>query len=84
MSPSTPFVDHDEWTLDLREIVAEAIPLATLIGMVGIVAAIPLAIAIWIGIAPLVMTLLAQFVLAVGAGVVLLYIVARAIHLSDS
>lgn len=83
MSPSTPFVDHDEWTLDLREIVAEAIPLATLIGLVGIVALLPLAIAIWVGIAPLAFTLLTQFLLAVGTGIVLLYVVARGIHLGN-
>lgn len=72
----TPFVDQDEWTIDFRELYREAIPLATLIGLVVLAALVPFAFVL-LGLTPVVFLLLTQFVLAVGTGVVLLYVVAR-------
>lgn len=72
----TPFVDQDEWTIDFRQLYREAIPLATLIGLVVLAALVPFAF-VFTGVVPVVFVLLTQFVLAVGTGVVLLYVVAR-------
>lgn len=81
---SPPFLDHEEGTLDLRQILSEAIPLVALIGLVAIIALIPLAIMLTLGILPIVFTILTQFILAVGAGIVLLYIIARGIQLAEA
>lgn len=83
MAPSPPFVDHEEWTIDLWQLAREAIPLVALVGLVGIVASIPLVLSLTIGIAPVVLTLLSQFVLAVGACIVMLYVVSRGIQLAE-
>lgn len=77
-----PFVDRDDGTVDFRQLYREAIPLATLIGLVVIVALVPLSIAM-LGVLTFVFLLVAQFVLAVGGGLVLLYIVARGMQLAE-
>lgn len=86
MAPSAPFVDRDAQTLDLDRIVDEAYPLAGLVLLFGMLALVPLGIAFAIGLSSVVgvvLTIVAQFVLAVGTGVVLLYVVARGIQLAD-
>jgi hypothetical protein len=86
MSPSPPFVDRRTDTLDLPQIIAEATPLAKLIGLVVAVASVPFALVYGVfgqSILGVLFTVLGQFVLAVGSGVVLMYVVARAIDLSD-
>lgn len=85
MSPSPPFVDRGTGELDAAQILAEAIPLAKLVGLVAAVALVPLLPMLFgvrsaVGLA---LTLVGQFALAVGSGVVLLYVVARGVQLAD-
>lgn len=86
MPPSTPFFDRDAETLDTDQILAEAIPLAYLIGLFAALALLPLSIVFLLGggspIGAL-LTLLAQFVLAIGSGIVLMYAVSRGIQLAE-
>ena len=86
MPPSPPFVDRGTGELNISRIVAEAVPLAKLVGLVAVVALIPL-LPLLLGIRSgvgLVFTLVGQFALAVGSGVVLMYVVARGIQLADA
>ena len=83
--PSTPFVDRTDATLDIPQIIAEAIPLAKLAGLFSVVAVVPFALAVLLGPGSglgMLLAFLAQFVLAVGTGVVLMYVIARGMHLS--
>lgn len=87
MSPTPPFVDRTTGTIDTTQILAEAIPLAKLIGLFVAIALGPLLFVFFIGGRSLfgtVMTVVAQFVLAVGAGIVLMYVITRAIQLAES
>lgn len=82
MDESRPFVDMAAGEFDTEQLWAEAAPIALLVGLFG-------AIAIGVFVVGLVFTdlfglagawigmIAAQFVVAVGAGVVLLYIVVR-------
>lgn len=86
MPSSTPFVDRETGAVDTGQIVAEARPIATLVALFVAVALVPLALVFLLGGTStfgVVLTVLAQFVLAVGAAVVLLYVVTRAIQLAD-
>jgi Na+/proline symporter len=86
MSSNSPFVDASDWSYDTGRIVAEAIPIAMLIGLFGAVAFVPLSIATLVGGGSILgdlFRLLAQFVLAVGSGVVLLHVVVRGVQLAD-
>lgn len=80
-----PFID-ETGALDTDEVWVEVVPLAKLVGLFVGIALVPLAIVfIGAGSSALggLLTVLAQFVLAVGAGIVLMYVVARGIDLSD-
>ncbi|SDR40134.1 hypothetical protein [Natronobacterium texcoconense] len=86
MSPSRPFFDAGE--LDTSQLFAEAYPIAELIASFALLAFVPFAVAfVFAGLGfqfgTWLFTVLTQLVLAVGAGVVLLYIVARGIQLAD-
>lgn len=83
MPPSTPFIDRESGTLDTVQIRYEAVPLAKLVALVAAVALVPRWIATEIGLFPGVFALLAQFVVAVGSSVVLLYVIARGIQLAE-
>jgi len=82
------FFDGDE--LDSGAVWREAVPLARLVAVVGAVALVPVTLQ-WLvvetlGLVPVTTALLSvatQFVLAVGTGVVLLYVVVRGIRLAD-
>ncbi|MHB9285661.1 hypothetical protein ACKVMT_01310 [Halobacteriales archaeon Cl-PHB] len=85
MPPARPFFEASSGALDVEQLVAEAYPLAKLIGLVAIVALVPVLLQLllvdFVGVTPalhLVLGLATQFVLAVGAGLVLLYVVSRA------
>lgn len=79
---SPPFVDRGTGELDTEQLIAEAVPLAKLVGLVGVVALVPLLPAL-LGIpGALAFTLVGQFVLAVGSGLVLMYVVARGTQLA--
>lgn len=86
MPPSTPFVDPATGTLKTDQILAEAIPLAKLVGAFVAVALIPFAIGFLVGdrsVFGVLFAVVGQFVLAVGAGIVLMYVIARAQQLAE-
>ena len=85
MSPSSPFVDPKTGSLDVNRILAEAVPLAKLIGLVALFALGPYVVALLLGPRfPLsgVFVLATQFILAVGSGLVLMYIISRAVQIA--
>lgn len=85
MSTTRPFFTSSSGELDTDRILYEAIPLAKLIGAVGLVALVPLFLQVVLEETALgvLLTLAAQFVLAVGAGIVLVYVVVRANQIAD-
>ncbi|WP_247728820.1 hypothetical protein [Halovivax limisalsi] len=86
MASSPPFVDPESGELDVGQIRAEALPLAGLVVLFGGTALLVFVIALLVaGNAVLggLLTVISQFVLAVGAGIVLMYVVARGIQLAD-
>ncbi|NHN46808.1 hypothetical protein G9464_04250 [Halostella sp. JP-L12] len=84
--PSTPlFIDPTTGELDFDRLAYEAIPIAKLIALAGGVALVPLGIAALLGRSVFagLFAVAGQFVLAVGSALVLLYVVRRAIQLSE-
>ncbi|SIR85129.1 hypothetical protein SAMN05421858_4172 [Haladaptatus litoreus] len=85
MPPSAPFFDRGTGTIDTTQLLVEAAPLAKLIGLFAAIALVPFAIAFLLGgysIVGVLFTLVGQFILAVGSGIVLLYVVSRGMQLS--
>ena len=86
MPSKTPFVDPESGTLNIARILTEAFPLARLIGLFVAVSLLPFVVGVVaFGANSLVgsaFVLVGQFVLAVGAGIVLLYILVRSRQLS--
>lgn len=85
MAPSTPFVNRGTGTIDATQILAEAIPLAKLIGLFVAIALIPFAMVFLLGghsLPGVIFALAGQFILAVGSGIVLMYVISRAIQLA--
>ncbi|QLD84420.1 hypothetical protein HWV23_01420 [Natronomonas halophila] len=86
MPSSPPFVDPATGELDIAQIISEAVPLGRLIGLFAVIGFIPFSIGAFgygnstVGV---VFVLLAQFVLAVGAGVVLIYVIVRGTQLAE-
>jgi hypothetical protein len=83
--PDPPFVDPHTNELDTSQIAAEALPILALVLAVGALALLPFLFAVGLGgdsFLGVLFTLLSQLVLAVGGGVVLLYVVARGVQLS--
>jgi hypothetical protein len=76
MSPSRPFFDPVTGALDTDQLIYEAVPLAKLAAAVLVVAAVPFLFGLG-GPLGLVFVFLTQFVLLVGGGLFLLYVVAR-------
>ncbi|MFC4249659.1 hypothetical protein ACFOZ7_22450 [Natribaculum luteum] len=89
MSPPKPFFTSPSEELNTAQILDEALPLAKLIGAVVIVAFLPILalqlieFVVEFSILRLVFVLAAQFILAVGSGIVFLYIIIRANQLLD-
>lgn len=86
MSQSPPFVNHENGELELRQIWDEAIPIVGLIILFGALALLPYVLVVTTFEASFVsvlLTLFAQLVLAVGAAIVLMYVIARAIQLAE-
>ena len=87
MSSSPPFVDPNTGTLDTDQILSEAVPLGKLIGVFVVISLIPFGLAFVFTRFPFplqaLLTVVGQFVLAVGAGTVLLYLIARGMQLSS-
>ena len=87
MSGSPPFIDRESRELDLNQIYNEALPIAALVVLFGGLALLVFLIVIVIsGGSALggILTILTQFILAIGAGVTLLYVIARGIQLADA
>jgi len=83
---SPPFIDPESGELDVRQIRAEAFPLAGLIVLFGSAALLLFLITLLVGGSALLtgfLTVVSQFVLAVGTGITLMYVVARGIQLAD-
>ncbi|WP_254529216.1 hypothetical protein [Natrinema gelatinilyticum] len=90
MPPSRPFFDPQSGELDTDQLLEESIPLAKLVAVVGALALVPLLLQFLLGqllgfvpIFGAMLSIAAQFVLAVGTGIVLLYLVVRAFQLVD-
>ena len=87
MSSSPPFVDPNKGTLDTDQILSEAVPLGKLIGVFVVISLIPFGLAFVFTRFPFplraLLTVVGQFVLAVGAGTVLMYLIARGMQLSS-
>jgi len=83
MSQSPPFIDESSSSLDTDQIIRELIPVAKLTGSVALVVLLPLAVAVSGEIFPRLFMIIAQFVLAVGAAVVLMYVIARGSQLAE-
>lgn len=87
MSSSTPFVDIETGTLDFGQIWRETYPILGLILLFGILGVIPLYLGRGLEFGSLLGTglaLIGQLIFAVGSGIVLMYIIVRAIQLSDA
>lgn len=83
---SPPFIDPESGELDVRQIRAEAGPLAGFIVLFGGTALLLFLITLLVGGSALLtgfLTVVSQFVLAVGTGITLMYVVARGIQLAD-
>jgi len=91
MSTARPFFVSSSGELDTDRILYEAIPLAKLVAAVGLVALAPVFLQVVLGTilgvpSPLglLLTLATQFVLAVGTGIVLMYVVVRANRIAEA
>jgi len=83
MSPSPPFVDIDSRTFDFGQIWTEAYPLLGLVLLFAIVGLVPIVLGVASSTAiGLLFVVIGQLILAVGTGIVLMYVVARGIQLS--
>jgi hypothetical protein len=83
---SPPFIDQASGELDLGQIRAEVFPVAALIVLFGGLALLVFLIMLLIGGNSLLaglLTVVSQFILAVGTGIVLMYVIARGIQLAD-
>ena len=85
MPSARPFIDPATGDVNTAQIVSEAVPLAKLIGVFVAGSLLPYAIVFFgsesSALGGLV-ALLGDFILAVGAGVVLMYVIARGIQLA--
>jgi hypothetical protein len=84
MSSKSLFIDPSTGSLDLDEILCEAKPIARLIGLFTAIALLPRLLEYFVG-EPFgipIYSLVAHLVVAIGTGVVLLYVITRSIHLA--
>lgn len=83
---SPPFIDQESGELDLSQIQAEVFRLSGLIVLFGGVALLVFLITLLIAGNSLLagfLTVVSQFILVVGTGIVLMYVIARGIQLAD-
>ena len=83
---SPPFIDRESGELDLSQVRAEVFPLAGLILLFGSLALLVFLIMLLAAGNSLLgglLTVVTQFILAVGTGIVLMYVIARGIQLAD-
>lgn len=84
---SPPFIHPDSGELDFAQIRAELFPLAGLIVLFGATALLGFLLVLLVGGNPLLtglLTVVSQFVLAVGTGIVSMYVIARGIQLAET
>ena len=84
MSSPPPVIHTTTGSLDTYQLLVEIIPLSKLIALVGVTTLLPSGIATTFGFFRGVFILISQFIFAVGASIVLLYIIARAIQLAEA
>lgn len=85
MSSSRPFIDRDTGALNTGQIRAEVFPLAGLIALFAGLALVPFVfVFLFAGNSALglLFTVVGQFILAIGTGITLMYVIARGIQLS--
>jgi hypothetical protein len=83
---SPPFIDQESGELDLGQIRTEVFPLAGLIVLFGGLALLLFLITLLVAgnsLLGAVFTVVSQFILALGTGIVLMYVIARGIQLAD-
>jgi hypothetical protein len=82
--PNPPFVEPGTLSLDFDALRREAIPITALVALFGGLALVPFAVGFTLAPSELAVlfAVLGQLVLAVGAAMLLLYVVTRAIQLS--
>lgn len=82
--PNPPFVEPGTLALDFDALRREAIPITALVALFGGLALVPFAVGLALG-GPLALlsAVVGQFVLAVGAAMLLLYVVTRGIQLAN-
>ena len=85
MSDDPPFINPERGTLNTAQIRTEAYPLAGLVMLFGALALIPFVLSLFVRVSALstLFTIIALFVLAIGTGLVLIYVVARGTQLAD-
>jgi hypothetical protein len=87
MPSSPPFIDEESGSLDTAQIREEAFPLAGLIAFFAGLALVPFVFVFFTGgnsALGLLFTVIAQLILAVGAGIVLIYVITRGIQLAKT
>jgi hypothetical protein len=85
MSNSPPFVGRESNDLNVRQIASEAVPIIGLGVLFGSLAAVPVLVSAVVPLGSplqLALVLVAQFTLAVGVAIILVYIIARGIQLA--
>jgi hypothetical protein len=83
--PNPPFVEPGTLSLDIDALRREAIPITALVALFGGLAHLPFAVGAAVGGPLAVLAFVGgQFVLAVGAAMVLLYVVTRGIQLATA
>lgn len=83
---SPPFIDQESGELGLAQIREEVFPLAGLIVLFGGLALLVFLITLLVAGNSLLgglLTVVSQFILAVGTGIVLMYVIARGIQIAD-
>lgn len=85
MPSPRPFINPATGELDTDQILSEAVPLGKLIGLFVAISLVPFGLMFFAlgnsGLGAL-LAVIAQFILAVGAGIVLMYVLARGMQLS--
>jgi len=86
MSSSPPFIDPASGELDFDQIRAEAYPLTGLVALFAGLAFVPfLLVVLFAGSSTLgmVLTIFSQLIVAIGAAIVLMYVIARGIQIAE-
>lgn len=83
---SPPFIDPESGELDFRQILTEVFPLVGLIVLFGGLSLLTFLILVLVAgsaIDGIILAIISQVILAVGVGIMLMYIIARGIQLAE-